>query len=277
MIIGLTGKNGAGKTTVVEYLTQGGFIAYSLSDVIRDELKKRGREVTREHLIEMGRQLREAGGPPVLAELTLKKLDIDKNYVIDSIRNPHEVGALRQRPDFHLLVVEADEQQRFERVKNRGRENDPQDMREFQRLEKEELENKNPAGQQLLATAALADHIIPNNESLDTLHGHVKNLALELLRKQPRPAWDEYFMNIARVTSLRSNCVKRKVAAVIVRDQRLISTGYNGTPRGVKNCNEGGCPRCNSFGESGKGLEDCLCSHAEENAITQSAYHGVAV
>ena len=277
MIIGLTGKNGAGKTTVVEYLTQGGFIAYSLSDVIRDELKKQNREVTREHLIEMGRQLRETGGPPVLAELTLKKLDIDKNYVIDSIRNPHEVGALRQRPDFHLLVVEADEQQRFERVKKRRRENDPQDIHEFQRLEKEELENKNPAGQQLLATAALADHVIPNNESLDTLHGHVKNLALELLRNQPRPAWDEYFMNIARVTSLRSNCVKRKVAAVIVRDQRLISTGYNGTPRGVKNCKEGGCPRCNSFAASGTGLGECLCSHAEENAIVQAAYHGVSI
>jgi dCMP deaminase len=71
--------------------------------------------------------------------------------------------------------------------------------------------------------------------------------------------------------------MKRKVAAVIVLDRRIISTGYNGTPRGVLNCNEGGCPRCNSFGKSGLDLGECYCSHAEENAIVQAAYHGVPI
>ena len=82
-------------------------------------------------------------------------------------------------------------------------------------------------------------------------------------------------MSIARVVASRSNCVKRKVAAVITRDRRIISTGYNGTPRGTRNCNEGGCPRCNGFAEGGTRLDECLCSHGEENAITQAAYHGV--
>lgn len=71
--------------------------------------------------------------------------------------------------------------------------------------------------------------------------------------------------------------MKRKVAAVVVQDKRIISTGYNGTPRGVRNCNEGGCPRCNAMTESGTKLDECLCSHAEENAITQAAYHGVSL
>ena len=79
------------------------------------------------------------------------------------------------------------------------------------------------------------------------------------------------------MVATRSNCVKRKVAAVITVDRRIISTGYNGTPRGVTNCNEGGCPRCNRFGRRARDLGECLCSHAEENAITQSAYHGVSV
>ncbi|MDO8494086.1 MAG: cytidine/deoxycytidylate deaminase family protein [Deltaproteobacteria bacterium] len=92
-----------------------------------------------------------------------------------------------------------------------------------------------------------------------------------------RPDWDEYFMSIAQQVALRSNCIKRKVAAILVKEQRIIATGYNGTPRGVKNCNEGGCPRCNQLGESGKSLELCFCSHAEENAIVQSAYHGVNI
>ncbi|MEC4670980.1 MAG: cytidine/deoxycytidylate deaminase family protein [Nitrospirota bacterium] len=92
-----------------------------------------------------------------------------------------------------------------------------------------------------------------------------------------RPNWDEYFMKLAKVASLRSNCVKRKVAAIIVRDKRVVSTGYNGTPRGTKNCYEGGCPRCNKLADSGTLLDECLCSHGEENAITQAAYHGMSV
>jgi dCMP deaminase len=92
-----------------------------------------------------------------------------------------------------------------------------------------------------------------------------------------RPSWDQYFMNIAHVAAERSNCSRRHVAAVIVKDQRVISTGYNGTPRGVKNCDEGGCPRCNSAVASGKGLDECLCCHAEENSIVQAACHGINI
>ena len=94
---------------------------------------------------------------------------------------------------------------------------------------------------------------------------------------QARPDWDTYFMDIAAVVARRGNCSRRQVAAVIVKDQRLISTGYNGTPRGVKNCCEGGCARCASDAPSGSGLGECICCHAEENAITQAAYHGIAV
>lgn len=90
-----------------------------------------------------------------------------------------------------------------------------------------------------------------------------------------RPSWDQYFMDIAHVVASRSNCRRRQVAAVIVRDCQVISTGYNGTPRGIKNCSDGGCPRCNSNVPSGESLGTCLCSHAEENAIVQAAYHGI--
>ena len=92
-----------------------------------------------------------------------------------------------------------------------------------------------------------------------------------------RPGWDEYFMRIAQEVALRSNCSRRQVAAVIVKDHRIISTGYNGTPRGIKNCHEGGCPRCSSDAPSGTALEECLCCHGEENAIVQAAYHGISV
>lgn len=96
-----------------------------------------------------------------------------------------------------------------------------------------------------------------------------------------RPSWDKYFMDIAAAVSTRSNCCSRQVGAVIVRDRRILSTGYNGTPRGTKNCSDGGCARCwaKIHGEivSGAKLEDCTCSHGEENAIVQASYHGTSI
>jgi len=277
MIIGLTGKNGSGKGVVADYLKSGGFIYFSLSDIIREEIKSQGKKICRETLIETGRKLRTDGGPSVLAEKLLGKLDIDKNYIVDSIRNPAEVKTLKKRNDFHLINVEADQKIRFERIKTRARENDPTTFKKFVELEKKELKSADPAAQQLVDTAKLADLTIENNESMRELEQKVRDILINLMSKQGRPGWDEYFMNIAKVASLRSNCVKRKVAAVIVRDKRVISTGYNGTPRGIKNCCDGGCPRCNSFGPSGKNLGECLCSHAEENAIVQAAYHGATL
>jgi len=85
-----------------------------------------------------------------------------------------------------------------------------------------------------------------------------------------RPAWDKYFLRLADLVSTRSNCMKRAVGAVVVQDFRIISTGYNGTPVGALNCNEGGCDRCNAGTASGVGLDECLCIHAEENAIIEA-------
>lgn len=83
-----------------------------------------------------------------------------------------------------------------------------------------------------------------------------------------RPSWDSYFMDIARLTSTRSNCIKRKVGCIIVKDNRIISLGYNGTPTGIRNCFEGGCDRCSNRSNScGMNLDICMCLHAEENAM----------
>ena len=95
--------------------------------------------------------------------------------------------------------------------------------------------------------------------------------------KDPRPRWDEYFMETAQVVAKRSNCIRRHVGAVIMKDNHILSAGYNGTPRGVKNCFDGGCRRCAGAAKSGTHLEECLCTHAEQNAICQAAYYGTAI
>ncbi len=92
-----------------------------------------------------------------------------------------------------------------------------------------------------------------------------------------RPGWDEYFMRMAVLASSRSTCVRRRVGAVVVKERMVLSTGYNDTPRGLPNCGEGGCDRCASTAASGQALDTCLCLHAEQNAIIQAAYHGVAI
>jgi dCMP deaminase len=89
-----------------------------------------------------------------------------------------------------------------------------------------------------------------------------------------RPGWDEYYMAIARAVAARSNCVRRKVGALIVVEKAIIGTGYNGAPIGVRNCDEGGCPRCASEAPPGQGYDACICVHAEQNAIVLAARHG---
>ncbi|CAO1618529.1 unnamed protein product [Jaminaea pallidilutea] len=86
-----------------------------------------------------------------------------------------------------------------------------------------------------------------------------------------RPSWETYFLSLCTLASLRSNCMKRRVGAVLVRNNRVLSTGYNGTPRGLPNCNQGGCPRCNDSDNAACGvkLDQCLCLHAEENALLE--------
>lgn len=277
MIIGLAGKNGSGKGEVAKYLQERGFHYYSLSDVLREEARKEGKPVTREILVELGNHLRRQHGSAVLAEKIFSRLDPEKNYVVDSLRHPSEIQVFRRRRDFILTTVRAPERLRFERLRQRGRENDPKSFEEFQALETREAKSPTASDQQLDQTLSMADVVLENTGPLKMLHEKVKEVLLEFSQKEERPEWDPYFMGIAKVVALRSNCIKRKVAAVIVKDKRIIATGYNGTPRGVKNCNEGGCPRCSSIDASGKGLEECLCSHAEENAIVQSAYHGVNI
>lgn len=92
-----------------------------------------------------------------------------------------------------------------------------------------------------------------------------------------RPSWDEYFGDIARQVATRSTCLRRSVGAVVVRDKRILSTGYNGAPRGMAHCEETGCLRQKLGIPSGQRQEICRGLHAEQNAIIQAALHGVSV
>lgn len=92
-----------------------------------------------------------------------------------------------------------------------------------------------------------------------------------------RPSWDSYFMQIAKTVATRSTCLRRQTGAVIVRDKRILATGYNGAPSGIKHCDEVGCLRSELNIPSGERHELCRGLHAEQNAILQAALHGVSL
>lgn len=95
--------------------------------------------------------------------------------------------------------------------------------------------------------------------------------------KKNRPSWQTYFMDITFLVAKRSTCLRRSVGALIVKDKRILSTGYNGAPTGIKHCIESGCLREKLNVPSGVKHELCRGIHAEQNAIIQAAYHGASI
>lgn len=91
-----------------------------------------------------------------------------------------------------------------------------------------------------------------------------------------RPSWDNYFLEIAETVAKRSTCLRRRVGAVIVKDERILATGYNGAPRGLPHCEEVGCLREKMGVPSGERHELCRGIHAEQNAVIQAALYGVS-
>ncbi|HET98338.1 MAG TPA: cytidine deaminase [Desulfurivibrio alkaliphilus] len=98
-----------------------------------------------------------------------------------------------------------------------------------------------------------------------------------MLAREPRPSWDEYFMAITELVAQRATCMRRKVGAVLVLERRVVATGYNGAPSGVRHCLEVGCLREQMGIPSGERHELCRGLHAEQNAIIQAALHGVSL
>ncbi len=92
-----------------------------------------------------------------------------------------------------------------------------------------------------------------------------------------RPSWNEYFMGLADMVATRATCIRRQVGAVLVKDKRILATGYNGAPTGLPHCRETGCLRARLKVPSGEKHELCRGVHAEQNAIIQAAYHGIKV
>ncbi|KAL4889734.1 cytidine deaminase-like protein [Aspergillus ambiguus] len=274
MLIGLCGGICSGKHTIAEYLIQHeGFqllglknrISLSIADGPEDDLRLQASEVT-------------DGDGNQSPHLSFNNLDELLDFATKEWQglwvtmDIWEVAALDRfllRPFFLLVSVDAPVSLRWKRFAERCRKRQlaPPDLEKFVLWNDRNLYEKN-IGRAYLTDRAQV-RLFNSSSSLEELYASVKTLNLAD-EQRLRPSWDQYFMQLASLAALRSNCMKRRVGCVLVRDRRVISTGYNGTPRHLKNCNEGGCPRCNRGEGGGVGLSTCLCLHAEENALLEA-------
>ena len=172
MIIGVAGFYCAGKDSVSNFLLRNGFDHVSLSDLIREDLRKydKDKEITRDLLIEHGNFLRNKFGPFILSQFAMHKIKSDSRSkcVITSIRNPAEVEFLKKNNDFVLVWVEAKPETRLLRIISRDRENDPKTLKELLAKEKIEM-SSNETSQQLHLVRKQANIVVNNNGSIKEL------------------------------------------------------------------------------------------------------------
>ncbi|ODV84080.1 hypothetical protein CANARDRAFT_9073 [[Candida] arabinofermentans NRRL YB-2248] len=186
-----------------------------------------------------------------------------ENYVLTDIKSIEFLESLLKRPFFLHVSVDRSLKLRYERyqlTKNTS-------FGSFAEISDNQLFDNQCTQLKIIDRSEIK--IINNTKSKAELHDLLASLNLTN-NERLRPSWDLYFMRLADLAALRSNCMKRRVGCVIMRENRVIATGYNGTPRNFVNCNQGGCPRCNSGNTCGVGLSTCLCLHAEENALLES-------
>lgn len=202
-----------------------------------------------------------------------------ENLVITDILNKADYDIISKRPFFLMISVDSPLLLRWERYQERCRLLDEvvPGLDKFVAMSDKEFYgtgsisltgSEDDKGSSFVFQRASL-RVMNTQGSLQEFYHHLEELDI-LNQDRIRPSWDAYFMQLASLASLRSNCMKRRVGCVLVRNKRVISTGYNGTPRGLLNCNEGGCDRCNTASAGGVGLGTCLCLHAEENALLES-------
>ncbi|KAI5858183.1 cytidine deaminase-like protein [Durotheca rogersii] len=192
-------------------------------------------------------------------------------WVTTDIFDEGTLDALSRRPFFILISVDAPLAVRWRRYQQRYNtqlEKDPISLEDFVSKSDQHLYDASTGVLPLMSRATI--RLL--NTSADLAHLYATLGKLDLTNPDRlRPSWDSYFMSLASLAAQRCNCMKRAVGCVLVDSKHhVISTGYNGTPRHLLNCGEGGCPRCNSGENSGLSLATCLCLHAEENALLEA-------
>lgn len=281
MYIGLTGFMGSGKGTVADFLVRRGFRYISLSDLVRHETNNRGLEHSRENLQNIGNELRNIHGAGVLGRRVRDEISRQPllNWVVDGIRNPAEYHELKKMDGFFLAGIMAKNGVLLQRLMERNREGLSQNSEKEieEKLARETGQGESGTGQQIPECLKLIDYSVINEGTFPELERKIEHF-IGIINGTERPTFDEIFMEIAYTWAQRATCLRRRVGAVIAKDQQQLTAGYNGAPRSLPHCAElGGCLRKKLGIPSGQRHELCRGTHAEQNAITQAAKFGINI
>ena len=182
MIIGITGTNGAGKGTVVDYLKQKGFKHYSASGFIAEEVKKRGLPINRDTLNEVGTDLRRTHHPTYIMQTLYDRARVDGgNAIIESVRGVAGAQMLKEEGAV-LLAVDADRQVRYERVVKRGSEKDHVSFERFCEQEDRELEQNEEFAMNINGVMRIVDYTLKNNGTLEELHAQIDDVLKQITK-----------------------------------------------------------------------------------------------
>lgn len=247
MIIAMTGLKGSGKTAIAQHIEKKGFARIT--------------------------QLEQSAHPKSL----FQTLAPDMNYVMDPVNTQEQIDMLKQHDDVVVVRVESPAELRLERLLEEKKQTEERDYSydEVLTFEKSILDDEEEEKQQLLSLAKTISIIIRNDNTLEVLYKKVDQMMADVAKKFAfkKPSDDSFFMEVARLVAKKSQCVKRKVGTLVVKNKRILAMGFDDTPRHILHCKENGCLVCNDAMSPSPHL--CLCSHAEENAIIQAAYHGI--
>jgi len=176
-LIGITGTIGAGKGTIVDYLVKHkGFIHYSVRAFLTEEIKKRGIEINRDNFVVVANDLRAVHTPSYIIEAIYRQAaENGQDCIIESIRSPGEVEALRKKDNFYLMAIDADPKIRYERIILRQNETDHISFETFQENEAREHENEDPNKQNISTCIQMADKELHNNGTLKELHQQIED------------------------------------------------------------------------------------------------------
>jgi deoxycytidylate deaminase/broad-specificity NMP kinase len=273
-LIAIVGLAGSGKTSASQFFLKKGYKYIRFGQIVLDKVKKKRGLISDPSLEKEVREgLRRNFGMDAIARLNKKEIDKllkKNNVVIDGLYSWSEYKYLKNSfgSKFKVIAIQANPSLRYERLSERREIDDKLINRPFSKKEAvqrdyDEIENIEKGG-----PIAMADIVIVNESSLFEFEEKLDSLFFK--ERTGRPNWDEYFMAMTTIASTRSSCDHFRVGAVIVLDNHIIGTGYNGAPPGVKrNCLEVGCnkEKEGSCFSDAFDIGKCIGVHAEMNAL----------
>ena len=271
-LIAVVGLTGSGKSEACAILEKQNFFKIRFGDITMDVLQQKGMPVNEENERYVREDLRRQHGMAAYAVLNAAKIrsaiNSGKDVVIDGLYSWEEYKTLKKEfPELRVLSVHASPTVRYQRLatrKERPLIEDEARSRDFS-----EIENIQKAG-----PISMADCTIVNEGPIDELRKQVK----KFLGVHERHDWDEYFMNIAREVGTRGTCDRGRSGAIIVKNKRILTTGYVGSPAGLAHCDEVGHLMSDVYDENGKKSQHCIrATHAEQNALIQAARFGISL